>query len=314
MESTLRAVLSSGHDTSSKYWHCQLKKISRTCRSPQGHGRWLQPWPRAALHWSWDCTTASSTAAEQELGPHSEKTPGAALVPGKERWRGLKGTKFINLEAQELPELCHKHSEPTEHRRGLGMLLQPRPPASERTPSWHNPLWHPPTPAPDFREQLHSKSMDLLDKCILYFSRWFWLDFGFGVGWLGAFLVWACLEFFPVFTQTVLMAVYNSRLHMLVLLLRSLFNDWHCKLCQSGAVLANSRAATAAPAITNCYFSPHQPWNCHLLLMGCTQETQRSMKCLCSTPAPQSVQSVFKLVFLWHYIQWSTTKCYCRNW
>lgn len=155
--------------------------------------------------------------------------------------------------------------------------------------------------SPDFRWQLRSKSMDPLDNCILYFGRWVCLDFG--VGCLGFFwfcLVWVCLGFFTIFIQTALMAVYNSRLGMLVLLFKKSFNNWHCKLCQSWAVLASSRAVTAVLAITNCYFLPPCSWNCHVLLRECTQVRQVDIplwNVSVLTQHQELVQSSSKLVF-----------------
>lgn len=78
------------------------------------------------------CPTAPVTAAQRELGPHPREKPRVTLL-GQGRCRGLKGTKFRNLER-------HQSSGPPqwaqEHRRGSASTR-------DRT-LLTNPLWpHP---------------------------------------------------------------------------------------------------------------------------------------------------------------------------
>lgn len=199
------SVLSSGCDGTNKSCHSQLKKTYPTCSSPKAIPAPL-PKDCTALE-VWQPHSAPATAAQQELGPHSRQNPRATLSPGKEFER-----YWIHKprEAQELPELCPTHNEPREHRRGSGnapsaLASSQRQDRLLTKSPWDTIL------VPDFRWQLHSKSMDLLENCILYLSRWVWLGFFFGFVWFG-------LGLFTIFIETALMAVYNSRLGVLVLL------------------------------------------------------------------------------------------------
>lgn len=176
------SVLSSGCDGTNKSCHSQLKKTYPTCSSPKAIPAPL-PKDCTALQ-VWLPHSAPATAAQQELGPHSRQNPRATLSPGKEFER-----YWIHKprEAQELPELCPNHNEPREHRRGSGnapsaLASSQRQDRLLTKSPWDTIL------VPDFRWQLHSKSMDLLENCILYLSRWVWLGFfWFCLVWVGAF-------------------------------------------------------------------------------------------------------------------------------
>lgn len=185
----------------------------------------------------------------------------------------------------------------------LGLLLQPWPVTGQL-------LTKPPGDTilvPDFRWQLHSKSTDPLENSVSYFSRWVWLDFG--VGCLGDFfvcffcLVWVCLRFFYDLYPNCFDGSLKFLTGYACATFKKSFNNWHCKLCQSWAVLANSRAATAVLAIPNCYFLPRWPWSCHVLLRKCTQARQPSGERLLWPSTKSWLHLLFNCCSLWHSIQ-----------
>lgn len=216
-------MLSSGHDESNKSWHSQLKKTYPTCSSPRAIPAPL-PKDCSALEVSLP-HSAPVTAAQREPGPHSRQNPGATLSLGKERCRGLKGTKFINLERHKSSQSSAPATmSPGSTGEDLGMLLQPWPAASNRTGSSQNPLG-----TPSWALISDGSSTP---KAWIFWRTVFCISVGeFGLilvlvwdvwGFFWFCLVWVCLGFFTIFTQTALMAVYNSRLGMLVLLSKSL--------------------------------------------------------------------------------------------
>lgn len=153
--------------------------------------------------WRWGCPTLLLSLQLHGAGTsrHSKTPSYSSSRLGKVH--GLKGTKFINLERHK----SSQSSAPTSVSPGRiwECSLSPG--------QWQDTLLtKPPCDTilfPDFRWQLHSKSMDLLENSILYFSRWVWLDYGVGcLGWVFLFcLVWVCLGFFTIFIQTASMAV-----------------------------------------------------------------------------------------------------------
>lgn len=190
MDSTLRAVLGSGHDVSNKSWHSQLKETQSSCTSPRHSTTTAQ-----GSHWRCDCPTLLLSLQLSRGWGLTPKNPWVFL--GQERCRGLKGTKFINLERHK----SSQSSAPITMSSGsTGEIWE----CSFSPGQWQNTLL---TKSlcdtilfPDFRWQLHSKSMDLLENCILYFSRWVWVDFG--VGCLGGVFVLSGLCLLGVFLQS----------------------------------------------------------------------------------------------------------------
>lgn len=130
-------MLSSGPDVSNKSWCSQLKKI-------------IPPAAAIPAALPKDCTalegrlphSAPVTAAQQQLGPQPRQNPRAPPFLGKERCGGSKGTKFTERHKSSQSSAPAPMS-PGSTGEDLGMLLQPRPAASDRlltkplgTPSW----------------------------------------------------------------------------------------------------------------------------------------------------------------------------------
>lgn len=172
----------------------------------------------------------SSTGAGTSLQakPRSYPFSRQGKVQGFERYQIHKPR-----EAQELPELCPSHNEPREHRRGSGNAPSALASSQQQDRLLTKSPWDT-ILGLDFRWQLHSKSMDLLENCILYFSRWVWLDFGFGVGCLGVFLVLSGLGLLGVF-YNLYTDCFDGSLQFQTGYACATFkkscNDWHCKLC-----------------------------------------------------------------------------------
>lgn len=191
--------------------------------------------PRTALHWRCHCPTLLPSL---QLNGSRDLTPGKTPeLPPLSRQGKVQGFERYQIhkprEAQELPELCPNHNEPREHRRGSGNAPSALASSQQQDRLLTKSPWDT-ILGLDFRWQLHSKSMDLLENCILYFSRWVWLDFGFGVGCLGVFLVLSGLGLLGVF-YNLYTDCFDGSLQFQTGYACATFkkscNDWHCKLC-----------------------------------------------------------------------------------
>lgn len=163
--------------------------------------------PRTALHWRCDSPTLLlplQLNRSWDLTP--DKTPELPFLQA----RNLKGTEFINLERHKSSQSSAPPTmSPGSTGEDLGMLLQPWPAASDRTDSWQNPLRTP-------SWSLISGGSSTPKAWILWRTV-FCISVGeFGLVFFG--FVWFGLGLFTIFIETALMAVYNSRLGVLVLL------------------------------------------------------------------------------------------------